>query len=78
MWRVIIWGVVTLSLAGCAIAAKVNARNDMEQSKAAYKVCLEQHPSEVSVCEAFEKAYEADLKALRAVTSGTDTIVVTE
>lgn len=78
MWKVMIWGMVALSLAGCGVVAMQRARSDMEESKAAYKACLEQHPSDVSACEALEKVYEADLKAVRAVKLGTDTIVVTE
>jgi hypothetical protein len=57
-------------LEGCGIAAKVDARNDMLQSKAAYKNCLAQNPDNVSACEAAESAYEADLAAYQATTAG--------
>ncbi|MDC8449181.1 MAG: hypothetical protein LV473_12580 [Nitrospira sp.] len=55
-----------LMLSGCAIAAKVRARDDMEASKAVYKRCLQEHPDDPLKCEALRQAYEADLKAFRA------------
>jgi hypothetical protein len=51
-------------LSGCGIAAKVNARQDMEASKAAYKACLATRAPEA--CEGQRQAYEADLSAYRA------------
>jgi hypothetical protein len=36
---------------GCGVAAKVNARNDMEASKAAYKACLAQNATNAATCE---------------------------
>ncbi len=51
------------TVAGCGVVAKVNARNDMEQSKAVYKNCLAQNPQNVSACEGYRLSYEADLKA---------------
>lgn len=54
----------------CGIAAKVNARNDMEASKVAYKTCLAQNPQGISGCEAAHEAYEADLAAYRATSAG--------
>jgi hypothetical protein len=57
---------VAVSLQGCGLAAKMDARNDMEGSKAAYKACLAQNPGKVSACEAERLSYEADLKAYQA------------
>jgi hypothetical protein len=54
----------------CGIAAKVRARKDMENSKAAYKKCLEQYRDDLPKCEAQRRAYEADLKAYRATSKG--------
>ncbi len=54
----------------CGIAAKVRARNDMEDSKAAYKRCLQQNPDDPSKCEALKRAFEADLKAYRETKKG--------
>jgi hypothetical protein len=40
MKLVLIAAAISLPLAGCGIAAKVNARNEMTQSETAYKACL--------------------------------------
>jgi len=57
-------------LGGCGVVAKVNARDDMTASKTAYKSCLLQNPSNVSACEGYRLAFEADLKAYRAASAG--------
>src|SRR5882724_8026928 len=65
-----IWVVpVIASLAGCGIAAKVNARHDMEASKVAYKACLAQRGQDVAVCDARRRAYETDLSAFQATSA---------
>ena len=61
---------LSVALTGCGIAAKVNARNDMEQSKTAYKACLAQNPSNLHACDAAEAAYDADMRAFRATSAG--------
>ena len=58
------------SLSACGLAAKMDARNDMEASKAAYKVCLAGNPKDVSSCQALQLSYEADLKAYEATSAG--------
>ncbi len=70
MKRLAIAGAVLIVLAGCAAVARDKARNDLEQSKAAYKECLQQHLDDASACEALQKIYEADLQALRALKRG--------
>jgi hypothetical protein len=66
-----IWVVpVITALAGCGVAAKVNARQDMEASKVAYKAYLAQHPQDATACEGPRHAYEADLAAYRATSAG--------
>ena len=60
----------TITNSGCGVVAKVNARHDMEQSKAAYKACLQAHPSDVSACEGCRLSYDADMKAYRATSAG--------
>ncbi len=70
---------VSILLSGCGLAADVQARNDVENSKAEYKACLKQHPDDLSKCDALKKAYEADLEYWRATVrrwqpSGTVTI----
>lgn len=57
------------TLAGCGIAATVRAREDMEQSKSAYKQCLGQHSQDPSQCTALRQAFEADMAAYRATSS---------
>ena len=59
-----------VGLGGCGIAAKVNARNEMTQTEAAYKACLAQHPGNSSACDAARLAYEADLQVYRATSAG--------
>jgi len=61
---------VAVSLSACALAAKMDARNDMEGSKAAYKACLADNPKNVSACDALRLSYEADLKAYEATPAG--------
>jgi hypothetical protein len=48
----------------------MEARNDMEGSKAAYKSCLAENPGKISACEASRLSYEADLKAFQATAGG--------
>jgi hypothetical protein len=62
--RLFVFPALLLLLSGCGIAAKVNARHDMEASKAAYKACLATSGPEA--CEGQHLAYEADLSAYRA------------
>ena len=67
----ILWIVpVVAALAGYGVAAKVNARHDMEASKVAYKACLAQYGQNVTACDGPRQAYEADLSAYRATSAG--------
>jgi hypothetical protein len=65
------FGVFALASAifGCAVSAKVQARNDMMQSKSAYTDCLRQNNSEPSNCAGLKEAYEANLQAYRATSA---------
>ena len=58
------------ALNGCGIAAKVRARDEMEQSKATYKQCLIQHPQDPSQCEAARRVFETDMAVYRATSAG--------
>ena len=78
MCKVIILGMVALLLAGCGEFAKQGARSVMEESKAAYDACLQQHPDDASACEALNEIYEADLKAYRSLEFGTGIFMWTE
>jgi hypothetical protein len=57
-------------LAGCGIAAKVQARDQMMQSEAAYKACLTQKPANPQTCEASRAAFDADMQLYRATSAG--------
>lgn len=70
MWRVWVLSILVATVAGCGITAKVNARDDMEISKAAYKNCLAQNAQNVTACDAARLSYEADVKAYRATSAG--------
>jgi hypothetical protein len=62
--------ILLATISGCGITAKVRARDDMEQSKVAYKECLGQHSQDPNQCEGLRRAYEADIAAYRATSSG--------
>ena len=70
MRQLVVLATLPTFLGGCGIAAKVNARNDMEASKVAYKSCLSQNIHNVSACEAQRLEYNADLKAFWATSAG--------
>lgn len=59
-----------LVFASCGIAAKVNARNDLEQSKAAYKECLSQHVNETNQCAGQREANQTDLQTYETMSRG--------
>jgi hypothetical protein len=61
---------VSATACGCGVAAKVQARNDMMQAKSAYTQCLSENSSEPSKCAGLREAYDADLQAYRATSSG--------
>ena len=68
LWMV--WVVpVIAALGGCGVAAKVNARHDMEASKVAYKACLAERGQDAAACDGLRQAYEADLSAYRATSA---------
>src|SRR5262245_4942888 len=51
---------LTLSLAGCGLAAKIDARNEYQSSTEKYKRCLEANTSNPRQCEGLRLAMEAD------------------
>jgi hypothetical protein len=59
-----------LFVAGCGVAAKMQARNEMMQSEATYKACLAEHPDNISACAGARAAYETDLQMFRATSAG--------
>ena len=77
----LIFVIISLTaLTGCLDVARVKASKDLEDSKAAYKKCLEQNPDDPSKCDVLKKIYEADLEAYNALKSqgiyGTSTTTV--
>jgi hypothetical protein len=61
---------ITLFLAGCGIAAKVDARNDYQGSVENYKQCLAAHPSAAKECEGLRLAMEADERKYNNLSAG--------
>jgi len=57
-------------VSGCGIAAKVQARDDMMQAKDSYTQCLTENSADPSKCQGLKEAYDADLKAYLATSSG--------
>lgn len=58
--------IVALALAnGCETTAQARARQNMENSKAAYERCLQQNLGDPSKCEIFKRLYESDLEVYR-------------
>lgn len=67
-------------LTGCAIAAKINAREDYEASTANYKQCLAANVATPQRCEALRLAMEADERKFNGMTAGvsrTNHVIVT-
>jgi len=57
-----------LFLLSCAqLYPEMNALDQMQKSKQAYKNCLQENPSETQKCDALEKAFVADLEAYRSI-----------
>lgn len=75
---VVVLAVFGVLLTGCAttiatvqaLAAEERARDDMEASKARYKMCLDQNPQTLANCESARLAYDADLRAYSATSTG--------
>lgn len=70
IWQRLLVTTGAFVLSGCAIAAKVDARRDLQQSKIAYEGCLRQQSQDVSPCEGLRLAYDTDLKTYRALAAG--------
>lgn len=63
----ILFLIFTITFLNSCFREIIDARHEMEHSKTAYKQCLEEHPDDPDKCEALRRAYEADLKAYRAI-----------
>ena len=51
-----------LTLAGCAVGARVEARRNYEDAVAAYRACLTAHPGDTNACESSRLSMEAQGK----------------
>ena len=60
MKQVIICGLVAPLLASCAVADKIEARNDYKASANQYKACLGANPSAPQNCEGLRLTMETD------------------
>jgi len=56
-----------LLLCACRGSAKVQAMNDLEQSKSAYKSCLTKNGGDDSKCQGQKRAYELDLETYSVI-----------
>jgi hypothetical protein len=72
MWdmKAVLGVAVFMTLAGCGVIAKIDARNDYQQSRAAYKQCLAENQSDPAACDARRLAMEADERAYNNFTAG--------
>jgi hypothetical protein len=59
-----------LPLAGCGIAAKVDARQDYQASEAQYEACLTANPAAPQNCEGLRLAMEADERRYSNLSAG--------
>jgi hypothetical protein len=59
-----------VSLAGCGIVAKVDARQNYQKSLADYRACLDANPANVQACEGKRLVMEADERAYNNMAAG--------
>lgn len=62
--------VCALSVAGCGIAAKVDARENYQRSLAEYRACLEANSANVPACEGKRLIMETDERAFNNMSAG--------
>jgi hypothetical protein len=58
------------SALGCAVAAKIDARNDFQASAAQYKSCLASNPATPLNCEGLRLALEDDERRYGNLSAG--------
>lgn len=61
---------MALAVAGCAVAAKIDARQEYQASAANYKTCLTSNPAQA--CESLRLAMEVDERKYNALSAGTN------
>jgi hypothetical protein len=57
-------------LAGCGLAAKIEARNDYRASADQYKACLAANPASPASCEGLRLAMETDERKFNNMSAG--------
>lgn len=68
MSKLILAGAISLGLAGCGLAARIDARGDYQSSVAAYKACLAERAPQT--CEGLRLAMEADERKYNNLSAG--------
>jgi hypothetical protein len=61
---------VAFSLAGCGLAARVDARNDYQASATNYKACLAANAASPQNCEGLRLAMETDERKYNNLSAG--------
>jgi hypothetical protein len=61
---------VAISLAGCGIGARVDARNEYQASATDYKACLAANPASPQNCEGLRLAMETDERKYNNLSAG--------
>ena len=66
----ILLGILSISVAGCGLAARTDARNEYRSSTADYKACLTANPATPQNCEGLRLAMEADERKYNNLSAG--------
>jgi len=67
MKKVLIGLMCLFFLVECGPTLRMRAWKELKESKVIYKECLMRHPENPKKCEGPRRAYEADMKAYRAI-----------
>lgn len=70
MKKAILLGLLLPCLAGCGVAARVDARGEYQASAANYKACLANNPAVPQNCEGLRLAMETDERKYNNLSSG--------
>jgi len=64
--------ILVVPLAGCAVAAKMEARTDYQASAEQYKACLGANPASPQNCDSLRLAMEVDERKYNNLSAGTN------
>lgn len=70
MTRILMAVCLAGTLGGCGVAARIDARQDYQQSADAYKRCLAANPATPRNCEGLRLAMEADERKYTNLSAG--------